>query len=264
MSCLGKNYNPVPPREWSRVENRCPYDSDVSDTIYITQLNETFPLALGGEELQMLVKGNVLQYKKNAFPITKSQRYSQIAKGQWINRNTTWAVQSETYTNPNTQMLKRVNAVNIDITDTSNITQTTDPITCPSDETPVFVSLPVETNSVENIIADETNPIIPPESGSGSVAIVMPGVVETTTTSKRIIISDGGTLLCNQVENVCTGYTKKTLANKRCNPTSDSDVPGRIINLCYNTGLPTYYAKQRYVMTNSANKFPVNSILLPA
>ena len=262
MSCLGPNYNPIPPREWSRVENRCSYDFDVSDTIVITQLNQTIPIGLAG---QMLSKGNVLQYKKNAFPLTTKQRYSQIAQGKWINRNTTWAIQSETYTNPNTNMLKRINSVNIDITYTNNITQTTNPISCFIPQTQQFDTLPDDTNAVQNVISDETNPIIPPESTTTSVAIVMPLNESTVvSTNNRIIISDGGTLLCNQVENVCTGYTSTTLANKKCNPTSDSNVPGKIINLCYNTGLPTYYPRQRYIMTNSANKFPINSILFPA
>uniref|UniRef100_A0A6C0H5K3 Uncharacterized protein n=1 Tax=viral metagenome TaxID=1070528 RepID=A0A6C0H5K3_9ZZZZ len=260
MSCLGKNYNPIPPREWSRVENRCPYDSDVSDTIYIPQLGETFPLFLGNQEIRMIAKGNVLQYKKNAYPLTTSQKYSQIAKGQWINRNTTWAIQGETYTNPNTQMLKRINGVNIDITDRNNITKTIEPISCFNYTIPTFVSLPQETIFIKN----ETNPIIPPEESNNNLAIIMPSIESNTKTPNKIIISDGGSLLCNQVENICTGYSKKSLANKKCNPTSDSDVPGKIINLCYNTGLPTYYPRQRYVMTNSANKFPVNSVLFPA
>jgi hypothetical protein len=264
MSCLGPNYNPIPPREWSRVENRCTYNDDISDTVYVTQLKETIPLLLGGRELQMISKGNVLQYKKNAFPLTKQQRYSQIAKGMWINRNTTWAVQSQTYTNPNTQMLKRINNINIDITDRSNIQQTIEPITCFFPKTPVYDSLPSVTNAVQNVISDETNPIIPPESTVTSNAIIMPSNETISTTINKIIISDGGSLLCNQVENICTGYSSKTLANKKCNPTSDSNVPGKIINLCYNTGLPTYYPRQRYVMTNSGNKFPINAILFPA
>lgn len=93
MSCLGPNYNPVPPRAWSRVENRCAFDENV-------------PLFLNLN--QIMKKGNILQYKKNSSNLTQKQRYSQIAKGKWTNRTTTWASQTQTTTNPNTQNLKQI------------------------------------------------------------------------------------------------------------------------------------------------------------
>jgi hypothetical protein len=62
----------------------------------------------------MLLKGNILQYKKNSSSLTKNQRYTQIAKGMWTNRTKTWATQSATYTNPNTGSLLRVNSVVLD------------------------------------------------------------------------------------------------------------------------------------------------------
>jgi hypothetical protein len=92
------NYLPVPPRAWSRVENKCTYSDDIYDpTIYY--------------RTALINKGNVLQYKKNSTQLTKKQRYSQIAKGLWTNRTKTWATQSATYTNPNTMSLKRVGFV---------------------------------------------------------------------------------------------------------------------------------------------------------
>lgn len=98
-------YLPIPPRAWSRVDNKCTYDNstnvniDNSDTIYDPAI--FYRAAL-------INKGNVLQYKKNSTQLTKKQRYAQIAKGLWTNRTKTWATQSATYTNPNTTSLKRV------------------------------------------------------------------------------------------------------------------------------------------------------------
>ena len=76
MSCYN-NYLPQPTRVWSRVQNTCVQLS----------LSEA-------DKIAMLNKGNVLQYKANSSNLTKAQKYSKIAKGQWINRNTTWATQS--------------------------------------------------------------------------------------------------------------------------------------------------------------------------
>jgi hypothetical protein len=76
----------------------------------------------------MLLKGNILQYKKNSSNLTKQQRYSQIAKGLWTNRTKSWASQTQTSTNPNTSSLLRVNYETIPI-----INQITDPFGCTVD-----------------------------------------------------------------------------------------------------------------------------------
>jgi hypothetical protein len=94
-------YLPEPPRAWNRVENKC---------VFINNF-DSVGLALYYEKAALLNKGNVLQYKKNSSNLTKNQQYAQIAKGYWVNRTKTWATQSETYSNPNTTGLKRVNYV---------------------------------------------------------------------------------------------------------------------------------------------------------
>ena len=73
---FGPNYNPIPPRVWSRVQNKCTYLADVSTNINIETLYQE----------QLYYKGNILQYKKNSSNLTKNQRYSQINKGLWANR----------------------------------------------------------------------------------------------------------------------------------------------------------------------------------
>ena len=198
MSCFN-NYVPQPSRDWSRVQNSC-VQLSISES----------------DKIAMLNKGNVLQYKANSSNLTKAQKYSKIAKGQWINRNTTWATQSARgYTNPNTQSLKRTgNVVNIALNPITGaiIGPTLEPLTCPL--------IPIN--------------------------------------SKPIVIQDGGVLICSVQENICTGETKSTISQQLCNPSTDSDVPGQIQDLCWNDGTQTWYPRQRYIMTNSGNKFPYN------
>lgn len=61
-----------------------------------------------GEELQMRRKAEVLQYKNNSANITKKQKWSQIVRGGSQNKKRGWAIQTDTYTNPNTQYLQKV------------------------------------------------------------------------------------------------------------------------------------------------------------
>lgn len=95
---MSYSYNPQPPRVWSRVQHACSTINDNNDN--------TITSGIGS---QMLLKGNILQYKKNSSNLTKNQRFSKIAKGQWTNRTKSWATQSQTYSNPNTSSLLRVN-----------------------------------------------------------------------------------------------------------------------------------------------------------
>lgn len=56
-------------------------------------------------------------------------------------------------------------------------------------------------------------------------------------------------------ENPCTGQIYSVTGNQNCYPTSDSDVPGPVIGLCYNDGLPTYYPRNRYTYSAGGNKW---------
>ena len=210
-SCLGPGYNPNPTRSWSRVQNQCTYydGSNYPQSIYVPQLQKYVPSAQAYHELAMLNKGNILQYKSNSSNLTKQQKIAQISKGKWTNRTTTWATQSDKYTNSNTNMLKRVNS-------TSNITLDGTTTTAPITPCPYNSGLP----------------------------------------SSEIIVPDGGSLNCNIMENTCTGRVVVKPPKQRCYPTSDSGVPGKIIQLCYNDNLPTYYPRQNYTMNTSDNKWP--------
>ena len=167
MSCLGQNYNPNPTRDWSRV-NTCQTQT-FSPNVLLT--------------VEQYNKGNILQYKKNSSNLTKNQRFSQIAKGMWTNRTKVFAVQGETYTNPNIRQFRRVN-------NSANI----------------FLVSGLDTN--------------------------LPITCDPNTPINQIVIPNGGALLCNQTENLCTGVVTIKPEQPTCYPSSNSDVPGREVLLC--------------------------------
>jgi hypothetical protein len=72
-------------------------------------------------------------------------------------------------------------------------------------------------------------------------------------------IPNGGSLICTTIVNPCNNQDviKKNNPNY-CYPTSASNVPGPIKNLCWKNSWQTWYPKQRYFMTSQGNKFPVN------
>jgi len=109
------SYNPIPPRVWSRVQNQCTYtdasgNSDINyNQVYIPLTKQTVTQARANYEDKLIYKGNILQYKGNSSRLTKSQKYTQLAKGFGPNRKKVYATQSQTYTNPNTTGLYRSN-----------------------------------------------------------------------------------------------------------------------------------------------------------
>jgi hypothetical protein len=136
MSCLGNAYLPVPPRVWNRVQARCSLENTDDAYINYLQLNE---------EANMLNKGNVLQYKNNSSNLTKNQKYAKMARGQWTNRQITWASQSQTVSNPNTKLLKRNGATRVII----------DPITGTTTPTDLPLSCPLNTNMDRTLVIQE-------------------------------------------------------------------------------------------------------------
>jgi hypothetical protein len=208
------NYNPVPPRVWSRVQNPCTYTNGSANIdyspVYIPLTNQTVSLAQADYEKKLFYKGNILQYKANSSRLTKSQKYSQLAKGFGIR---VFATQGQTYTNPNTTGLLRVN---------------------------------YQTYPFPNQLIGKPNNI----SGPFQYNVQNPFGCSSNS------LQDGGNLVCGTYANPCTGVVTQTLTQSQCNPTYCSDVPGPIINLCWNPKLQTFFPKQRYVMNNSANKWP--------
>lgn len=269
MSCFNSNcYLPRPPRAWSRVQNSCSVINDTDNNALVIDpyTRQLVPRIVLAQRIAMLNKGNVLQYKANSSNLTSSQKYSKIAKGQWVNRNTTWATQSTRgYTNPNTTSLKRSgNVVNVAIDPITGaiIGPTTAPVTCPEILNPINEGLPSNSGGGSSVKEPEIPPPVEPEPSSESFPPIIPDSPNTIV--EPIVIQDEGILICSVQENVCTGETNSSLSQQLCHPTTDSDVPGPIQDLCWNDGTQTWYPRQRYIMTNSANKWPDNAKLLGA
>jgi hypothetical protein len=105
------SYNPIPPKVWSRVQNQCTYIVPGSNytEAFIPLTGQTVSQSQANYEDKLIYKGNILQYKCNSARLTKTQKYTQLAKGGGPNRRKVTATQSQTYTNPNTTGLLRVN-----------------------------------------------------------------------------------------------------------------------------------------------------------
>lgn len=262
MSCYNNNcYLPLPPRAWSRVQNSCSLITDTNNDSFVIDpyTGQQVSRDVLAEKVAMLNKGNILQYKANSSNLTKSQKYSKIAKGQWVNRNTTWATQSTRgYTNPNTTSLKRSGNINVAIDPITGaiLGPTLEPPTCPNPVNPIYPILPSNGGGGSDVNDPNIPPPVNPTPGSNTFPIIQP-----ITPVEPIVIQDEGILICSVQENICTGETKSSLGQQLCHPTTDSDVPGPIQELCWNDGTQTWYPRSRYVMSNSTNKWPVNAEL---
>jgi hypothetical protein len=243
MSC-----NPNPPnptREWQRVENRCVTENRTVKPIQA--------LVLG-----MQYKGNILQYKKNSNPMTKNQKYSLIAQGKWLLRNKTYATQSATYTNPNTNSLYRPNKTNIDVNN-GNLPTTEPPTSCKQAVIPLAGDLP---EVLTNITGEPVLPPIPPVVIPTSQIIGGLAGLPSGSSLLSNIIANGGSLTCNKQENPCTGKIIKYIQASECYSVSCSDIPqGNLNYLCY-VPRPLYYPRQKTTMNTSDSKWPYGSKLI--
>ena len=211
------NYNPNPPRVWSRVQNQCTYVQPGStySQSFIPLSGQTVSQSEANYEEKLYYKGNILQYKGNSASLTKKQKYSQLARCGGPNRRKVFATQSQTYTNPNTNGLLWAN----------------------------YVTFPFPNQLVGQ-----------PNNISGPFQYNVPSPFGCPTTS----VKSGGNLVYGTYANQCTGEIIKSGPTSAviCNPSSCSDVPGRPIELCWNDTIQTFYPRQRYIMNNSADKWP--------
>ena len=233
MSCYTST-PPNPSRNWNRVESICIYNNTIVNPIDAL-LNA------------MQYKGNILKYKHNSANLTKNQKYSLIGQGKWLLRKKTYASQSETHTNPNTNSLYRVNGTNID-TNNGNQTTTEPPSSC--NPTPIS-----QATDLPEILANSTTtpPVLPPIPPIPVTvnSLANTGIISSTNNIISNIITNGGTLSCNQQQNPCTGNVTTNPLINNCYSTTVSNVPyGNINVLCYNPQL-LYYPKKRYKMNNS-------------
>jgi hypothetical protein len=175
----------------------------------------------------------------------------------WTNRTKTWASQSELVSDPNTDLLKRVNYSTVVRTNYSvNGTELSFPRLCQEKIQPVYPALPTTgTNNIPNPpLPEKKEPEVPQDS--------MPPYIYNPTIIYPIEIQDGGTLLCNITANPCTGKILNQTYTRDCYPSTASDVPGPVTLLCWNNGLQPYYPKTKRTYGNSNNKWPINSKLI--
>jgi hypothetical protein len=214
---MSYNYNPIPPRVWSRVQAQCTYivpDSSYN-SVYIPITNQTVSLAQAISLEKNLYKGNILQYKNNSSRLTKNQKYSQISKGLWCNRTKVFATQGQTYTNPNTTGLLRVN----------------------------YTTLPYP-----NQIVGKPNNI----SGPFQYNVPNPSGCPTTSVQDggNLVC---GTYVNPCTGNIIQTIPQPELI---CNSSTASDVPGIPVNLCWSPNFQTFFPRNNLTMSNSLNKWP--------
>jgi len=210
------NYNPIPPRAWSRVENPCIFiiPGSTYQQSYISLTGQVVSQSQADYEMKQIYKGNILQYKGNSAKFTKSQRYSQLAKMTGPNRTKVFATQSQTYTNPNTTGLLRVG---------------------------------YSTYPFPNQIPGAPNNI------SGPFAYGIPNPYDCSGNSIQdggTLVCGTFANPCSG-EIIKKGVNPATI----CYPASASNVPGPSF-LCWNNKVQTWFPRQRYFMNNSTNKWP--------
>ena len=236
MSCLGPNYNPKPPREWNRYKPRC--------------LNNE-------ANAQMYMKANILQYINNSSQLTKKQKYASLAQGN----STSWASQSSQSSLPNIKSLKRVNQTYIVAPQSSNIIDSNNITSyelqdCIKNKINNNINLPSISSTSSPSLPPPPPPPPPPPNETPNYP-GLPPIVDTPGVT-IYLIPNGGTLICNTIENPCTGAVLQKQANKICYPTTCSDVPGPIKLLCWSGRLPTFFPKVKRTYGTSDNKWPVN------
>lgn len=270
--CIGKNYLPTPTRLWYRASNVCNQIPDA--TVFIPYLNREVSREEVRTVFEVFQKGNVLQYPANRYT-TKVLAYTKIVKG--CKRKKGWSSQTDTFTDPNVNKLQRNNS-NI-VSNNSNGEYFFPECAVPFKNTRPFPTyLLVKTSGDTANIGDvtipkESNPVkyptifnnAPNNSMTGSIAypISTPIIPENELVPSR---AEGGTLISCTNENTCSGIISQQLKNITCIPTSDSNVPGPVINICYPANIPiTVSRRKTYASNNSvwSTNIPAYNTNLP-
>jgi hypothetical protein len=233
---------------------------NANDTVYIPILKKYVPLSELKSAFDMYKKANVLQYDytHNTNKLTKNQIYALICKGKWTTTKT-YATQSETFTNPNKNLLKRVN---YDVINAETGAQTTEPITCPSYTPRRYANTLPSNNSTPSVLPNIL-PSPPPKPSKNK--FILPVIVPVVNTPKHINIPNGGNLVIGTISDICSGKTEITCTSDPivCFPSSCSDVPsenGVDKYLCYTKGTSTWLASSGINTSSFTNseKFPTN------
>jgi len=267
MSCLGPNYVISVKAPWYRRESGCTDFTNFlngnlneNDTIYVPILKKTVLVSELKSAFDMFKKANVLQYHHvhHTNRLTKNQQFALIAQKKWTTRKV-YATQSDSYTNPDVQLLKRVN---YSVINSDTGAQTTEPITCPSYTPQTYPAVLPPNNNTPSVIPD----ILPgPPPTPSKNKFTLPDIIPVVNTPKNINIPDGGNLIIGTISDICSGKTKIVCDYNPiiCFPSSCSNVPnenGVDKELCYTKGSPVLSIPSG-INTSSAvdgNKFPTN------
>lgn len=210
------NYNPIPTRVWSRVQSQCTF----------TNPGATY------DQIYIPLTNQI---------VTKAQadyEYKQIYKGNILQykANSAKFTKSQKYS-----QLAKMNGPN------RTKVFATQSQTYSNPNTTGLLRVGYSTYQFPNQIPGAPNNI------SGPFAYGIPDPNDCSGNS----IQDGGSLVCGTFANPCSGVIIKRDVNPAvtCHPASASNVPGDSL-LCWNNKVKTWFPRQRYVMTNSGNKWP--------
>jgi hypothetical protein len=168
---------------------------------YVTNVARDRRICVNDVDAQKKYKAKVLEYRANSSNLTTRQRYAQISKGSWTNRTTTWASQTETYTNPNILNLERGNYGLIERV--SLIKPINDIYECNNNTNynqENYNSLPsqqTKSNDYEQVI-------IPPRILQPSIETPIPFPKPVLPNLYSVFIRDGGILICNTQDTICS------------------------------------------------------------
>jgi hypothetical protein len=215
---MSYSYNPIPPRVWSRVQNPCTY------IIPGSQYTQAY-IPLTGQ--------NVSQAQAD-------YETKQIYKGNILQYkgNSARFTKSQKYS----QLARMAGPNRTKVFATQSETYT-------NPNTTGLLRVGFSTFPFPNQIIGAPNNI------SGPFAYGIPNPNGCSGNS----IQDGGTLVCGTFANPCNGEIIKKCNTSAtiCAPASASNVPGASI-LCWNNKVQTWFPRQRYVMNNSGDKWPIN------
>lgn len=136
----------------------------------------------------------VLQYLQNSSTLTRQQRYAQIANGEWTNRTTSWASQSQLVTNPNTKNLLRSQYIFREIQSNRSIECSQPFIQIDYSVLPPHIDRTVQYDPI--IVPPPVNP------NSGSSTNVIP-IISIPIINNISVYRSGGVLICSEKDKWC-------------------------------------------------------------
>ena len=214
------NYLPIPPRVWSRVQNQCSTNQNNANI-----LND-------------IVYNNLT----NTYitPLQAQFQEQMLAKGNILQ-----------YKNNSGNFTKKQNYSRISngYGNSRKKCYASQSVTNTNPNTSSFLRVNYTNIPYPNQIVGAPNNI------SGPFQTLVPAPFDCSSN----VIQDGGNLVCNSIVSPCSSNVINNFKSYQlCYPSSCSDVPGKVVGLCWQPNIQTWYPRQRYTMNNSGNKWPTN------